>query len=82
MTLVVSAVVWSTSARLTVAAAFMTSVLMPVPPSIESFGAVIGDGVVAGTGRNDVGATAAVDGVVARTARDDVRAGGASDRDR
>jgi len=34
-TLVESAVVWSVLPRLTVAAAFMTSVLTPVPPSIE-----------------------------------------------
>ena len=36
LTLVVSLVVWSAAARLTVAAAFITSVLVPLPPSIET----------------------------------------------
>ena len=43
----------------------ITSVLVPVPPSIEVSVAVIGDGVVAAAGADDVGAAAAVDRIIA-----------------
>ena len=41
----------------------------------RGFGAVIGDGVVAGAGDDGVGATGAVDGIIAGAAGDDVGAG-------
>ena len=63
-----------------VVAARRIRVLVPVLPSIDDFGTVIGDGIVAGSGIDDVGAAAAIDDIVAGARRD--RVGRRRTRDR
>ena len=63
-------------------ATFIFSVLVPLPPSIETSLPSIDDRVVAGARGDDIGAAAAIDGVVAGAGRDHVDAGRAGDGQR
>ena len=75
VTVTILPVVWSALTRLTAAAACITKVLVPAPPSTVEFRTAIGDRIVARAGNDVIRAAIAIDNVVAGSRRDVVPAG-------